>query len=268
MACMVSWGGCIRSPSARGEWCCDVRVSRWSVGCWTLGLGQRPACSAEHQEVFSKHWESGKGDQKWVNSILTAWFLLSRILCPVAVVPTGTLHRCTGYIIFYMHMYFYVHVNAHKKYAYKQLINRRRNLICGLIPFFVPLHHPRDRGTHISWNCPRIHELTSLPTANVSLHHTHKGFKEWEALLEALHTAGPQFCLFSFLDFLLVSAFSCSGTFLRILKNFSFSRGECFPKWPLCSSPLSPGPSFNKALSTFFSWSICLCIFLKHGGWM
>lgn len=177
MTCEVNWAGFIGSPSEWVERCCDVHVhhveAHQAAGCWTLGLGQRPACSAKHQQVFSKHWECGKEDQKWVYSILATWFLSGQEFY-VLWYRQGSSIRAQATFFSNIHMYFYVHVNAHKKYAYKQLINRSRNVICGLFPFFVPFHFPRRWGTHISWNCPWIYELMSLPTANVFLHHTQR----------------------------------------------------------------------------------------------
>lgn len=44
----------------------------------------------------------------------------------------------------------------------------------------------------------------------------------------------------------------------KILIYSRFNRGECFSKWPLCTSSLFTGASFSKALS---SWSECTSVF-------
>lgn len=102
---------------------------------------------------------------------------------------------------------------------------------------------------------------------------THNGFKEWDAWWKALCAAGPQ--VSSFL-FLLVSAFSCSGRFLCTSKNT-----DIYWYIPVlaevnvyqndhCAALLyySLGPYSAKPLSTLLTWSIYLCIFLKHRGWL
>lgn len=265
---MVNWDGYIWSPSEWVERCCDIRVVNWlhhggdhrAAGCWTLGLGQRPSCSAKHQEVFSKHWGYGKEGQEWVNSILTTWFLSGQEF--YVLLPTGILHLGTGYI-FFLHPYvFLCACKCTQKHAYKQLRNRSRNVICGLISFFTPFHYPRDRGTRISWNCPRIYELMSLPTANVSLHHTQRFQGERSLTGSSSYTWSPVLLA-------LIPGFPV-GQCLQLLRNISVHI-EKFLSLPVlaeanvfqndhcaASSPLFTGASFSKALS---SWSIYTSVF-------
>lgn len=209
-----------------------ARVVKWlrhegapqAASGWTRGFGQGPACSTKHQEVFSKHWEWGKEDQQWVNSIFRQHgsyqdrnFMSCGCGTDSNPPPMHWLH-----FFFYMHMYFYVDIKAYIKYPYKQLINGSSNMTCGLTSLLVPSHYPprlelksgRIAPGFMNWQANQWQtcQITS-PSC------THRGFKEWEAWWKFLHAAGPQVGLFFFLGFLLISGCSCSERFLCITKK-------------------------------------------------
>lgn len=137
-----------------------------TCGQLAASRGGSSACTAKHQELFSRCWEFGKEDQKWGNSILTTWFLSGQEFYVLWLwYQQGSSIQAQAAFFFYNHMYVCAHVNAHKKIwsvisflsLFPSITQDTKELVShGIAPGF----------------------MTSLPTADMSLHHTHEGFKE------------------------------------------------------------------------------------------
>lgn len=198
------------------------------------------------------------------------------ILCPVAVVLTGALHPCTGYS-FFLHAYVFLRTYKciHKiclQAAYKQKQQP------DLWPHIFACSFPSPRGLR-NWS------LMGLPQDLWTHEHTYCKRAESPpcvAPTKVSRSEKPDGRLF--MQLVPRSARSCSWAscwpvpsavqkdfcaYQKILKYCSFSRVTVYLNdHPAALLYYSLGPHSAKPLSTFFSWSIYFCIFLKHWGRM
>ena len=168
-------------------------------------------------------------------------------------------------------MYFYVHINAYIKYVYKQLINRRSNLTCGLTSLLVLSHYLRGWGTRVSWDCSGICELTSIPTwsvPNLLLVLHPQRFQGVRSLMEGSSRRGSP-------GLLVLVPGHPAGQCLQLFHNISVHI-EKFWSIPVLAEVnvyqnghyaallyCALGPHSAKPLNTFFSWSNMLLCFLE-----
>lgn len=143
-----------------------------------------------------------------------------------------------------------------------------KNVICGLITFFVPFHYPRDQGTHISWDCPRIYDK-STNCKHVPTWHTQR-FQGVGSLI------GSSSCSWYPVLLVLIPGVPV-GQCLQLLRNISvhtekflyipvLAELNVFQNYP-CAAPLY-SLGFHSAMPWVAEVYTLFYIFLKHREWM